>query len=95
MEGVVAKRAGAKYTPEATTWVEFKNRQHSQAVRRDVFLAVRRRRKKVAPSMSFFRVSTPGSRRVIKRRKVEIAGFSVIIANPEKLSPLPHLPDAP
>jgi ATP-dependent DNA ligase len=32
MEGVVAKQASARYTPEATTWVKIKNRQYSQAV---------------------------------------------------------------
>jgi len=26
MEGVVAKQANARYTPEATTWVKIKNR---------------------------------------------------------------------
>ena len=31
MEGVVAKQASARDTPEATTWVKIKNRQHSQA----------------------------------------------------------------
>ena len=43
MEGVVAKQASAKYTPEATTWVKIKNRQYSQAVgREDFFSALRR-----------------------------------------------------
>src|SRR5215510_1320968 len=37
MEGVVAKQANAKYTPEATTWVKIKNRQYSQAVGREDF----------------------------------------------------------
>jgi len=37
MEGVVAKQASAKYTPEATTWVKIKNRQYSQAVGREDF----------------------------------------------------------
>ena len=27
MEGIVAKQANARYTPEATTWVKIKNRQ--------------------------------------------------------------------
>ena len=37
MEGVVAKQASAKYTPEATTWVKIKNRQYSQALGREDF----------------------------------------------------------
>ena len=38
MEGIVAKQASAKYTPEATTWVKIKNREYSQAVgREDLF----------------------------------------------------------
>jgi ATP-dependent DNA ligase len=37
MEGVVAKQATAKYTPDATTWVKIKNRQYSQAVGREDF----------------------------------------------------------
>jgi bifunctional non-homologous end joining protein LigD len=37
MEGVVAKQASARYTPEATTWVKIKNRQYSQAVGREDF----------------------------------------------------------
>ena len=37
MEGVVAKQASAKYTPEATTWVKIKNRQYSQPVGREDF----------------------------------------------------------
>src|SRR5215472_8118186 len=37
MEGVVAKQASAKYTPEATTWVKIKDRQYSQAVGREDF----------------------------------------------------------
>lgn len=37
MEGVVAKQASAKYTPEATTWVKIKNRQYSQAIGREDF----------------------------------------------------------
>ena len=37
MEGVVAKHASARYTPEATTWVKIKNRQYSQAVGREDF----------------------------------------------------------
>jgi len=37
MEGIVAKQANARYTPEATTWVKIKNRQYSQAVGREDF----------------------------------------------------------
>jgi ATP-dependent DNA ligase len=37
MEGIVAKQAGARYMPEATTWVKIKNRQYSQAVGREDF----------------------------------------------------------
>ena len=37
MEGIVAKQASARYTPEATTWVKIKNRQYSQAVGREDF----------------------------------------------------------
>jgi hypothetical protein len=37
MEGVVAKQATAKCTPEATTWVKIKNRQYSQAVGHEDF----------------------------------------------------------
>jgi hypothetical protein len=37
MEGVVAKQASARYTPEATTWVKIKNRQYSQAIGREDF----------------------------------------------------------
>ena len=37
MEGIVAKQASAKYTPEATSWVKIKNRQYSQAVGREDF----------------------------------------------------------
>ena len=37
MEGVVAKQASAKYTPEAKTWVKIKNWQYSQAVGREDF----------------------------------------------------------
>jgi ATP-dependent DNA ligase len=32
MEGIVAKQANARYTPEATSWVKIKNRQYRQAV---------------------------------------------------------------
>ena len=39
MEGVVAKQASARYTPEATTWVKIKNRSYSQAVGREEFFA--------------------------------------------------------
>jgi ATP-dependent DNA ligase len=28
MEGIVAKQASARYTPEATTWVKIKSRQY-------------------------------------------------------------------
>jgi bifunctional non-homologous end joining protein LigD len=47
MEGVVAKQASAKYTPEATTWVKIKNRAlknraYSQAVGREDFFDRRR-----------------------------------------------------
>ena len=44
MEGVVAKQANARYTPEATTWVKIKNRQYSQAVGREDFFDRRRAR---------------------------------------------------
>lgn len=37
MEGVVAKQASARYTPEATTWVKIKNRQYSLAPGREDF----------------------------------------------------------
>jgi bifunctional non-homologous end joining protein LigD len=37
MEGVVAKQACARYTPEATTWVKIKNWQYSQAFGRQDF----------------------------------------------------------
>src|SRR5215469_16785303 len=36
IEGIVAKQASARYTPEAT-WVKIKNRQYSQAVGREDF----------------------------------------------------------
>jgi hypothetical protein len=39
---VVAKQASARYTPEATSWVNIKNRQHSQAVGREDFFDRRR-----------------------------------------------------
>jgi hypothetical protein len=42
MEGIVAKQASAKYTPEATTWVKIKNREYSQAVGREDFFDRRR-----------------------------------------------------
>jgi hypothetical protein len=32
MEGIAAKQASARSTPEATTWVKIKNREYSQAV---------------------------------------------------------------
>jgi len=37
MEGMVAKQANARYTPNATTWVKIKNREYSQAVGRENF----------------------------------------------------------
>jgi bifunctional non-homologous end joining protein LigD len=37
MEGVVARQASARYTPEATTWVEIKNQHYSQAAGRQDF----------------------------------------------------------
>jgi ATP-dependent DNA ligase len=37
MEGIVAKQASARYAPEATTWVKIKNREYSQAARREDF----------------------------------------------------------
>jgi ATP-dependent DNA ligase len=53
MEGVVAKQASARYTPEATTWVKIKNRQYSQAVGREDFFDRRKgRRNKLAPHSS-------------------------------------------
>ena len=36
-EGIVAKQANARYTPEATTWVKIKNRRYSQAVGSEAF----------------------------------------------------------
>ena len=42
MEGIVAKQASARYTPAATTWVKIKNREYSQAVRREDFFDRRR-----------------------------------------------------
>jgi ATP-dependent DNA ligase len=42
MEGVVAKQANGRYTPERTTWVKIKNRQYSQAVGREDFFDRRR-----------------------------------------------------
>jgi hypothetical protein len=36
-DGIVAKAASARYTPEATTWVKIKNRHYSQAVGRHDF----------------------------------------------------------
>jgi bifunctional non-homologous end joining protein LigD len=44
MEGIVAKQANARYTPEATIWVKIKNRQYSQAVGRHDFFDRRRAR---------------------------------------------------
>ena len=45
MEGVVAKQASARYTPEATTWVKIKNRAYSQALGREEFFDPGRREK--------------------------------------------------
>jgi len=42
MEGIVAKQASARYTPEATTWVKIKNREYSQAVGREDFFDCRK-----------------------------------------------------
>jgi bifunctional non-homologous end joining protein LigD len=42
MEGIVAKQASARYTPDATTWVKIKNREYSQAVGRADFFDRRR-----------------------------------------------------
>jgi len=44
MEGIVAKQAGAGYTPDATTWVRIKNQRYSQAVGRHDFFDRRRAR---------------------------------------------------
>jgi ATP-dependent DNA ligase len=44
MEGIVAKQANARYTPEATTWVKIKNREYSQAVGREDFFDRRKAR---------------------------------------------------
>jgi len=44
MEGIVAKQASTRYTPEATTWVKIKNREYSQAVGREDFFDRRNRR---------------------------------------------------
>jgi bifunctional non-homologous end joining protein LigD len=44
MEGIVAKQANARYTPEATTWVKIKNREYSHAVGREDFFDRRRAR---------------------------------------------------
>jgi ATP-dependent DNA ligase len=37
MEGVVAKQATAKYTPDATTWVKIQNRHYSQGSDAQIF----------------------------------------------------------
>jgi len=37
MEGVVAKQASARYTPDATTWVKIKNQHYGQAAGRQDF----------------------------------------------------------
>jgi ATP-dependent DNA ligase len=44
MEGIVAKQASARYTPEATSWVKIKNRQYSQAIGRHDFFDRRKAR---------------------------------------------------
>jgi hypothetical protein len=44
MEGIVATQAGARYTPNATTWVKIQNRRYSQAVGRENFFDCRRAR---------------------------------------------------
>ena len=44
MEGIVAKQANARYTPEATTWVKIKNPAYSQAAGRADFFDRRRTR---------------------------------------------------
>jgi bifunctional non-homologous end joining protein LigD len=44
MEGIVAKQANARYTPEAATWVKIKNPAYSQAVGRADFFDRRRAR---------------------------------------------------
>jgi ATP-dependent DNA ligase len=44
MEGIVAKQANVRYTPEATTWVKIKNREYSQAVGREDLFDRRRAR---------------------------------------------------
>jgi ATP-dependent DNA ligase len=43
MEGIVAKLASARYTPDATTWVKIKNRRYGQAVGREDFFDRRKR----------------------------------------------------
>jgi ATP-dependent DNA ligase len=43
MEGIVAKQASARYTPEAKTWVKIKNREYSQAIGREAFFDHRKR----------------------------------------------------
>jgi bifunctional non-homologous end joining protein LigD len=44
MEGVVAKLAAGKYTPDETSWVKIKNRRYSQAEGRAEFFGGRRMR---------------------------------------------------
>lgn len=44
LEGVVAKLAGGRYDPDATSWVKIKNRGYSQAEGRHDFFDARRRR---------------------------------------------------
>jgi bifunctional non-homologous end joining protein LigD len=44
MEGIVAKRAEGRYTPEATTWVKIKNAAYSQAAGRQELFDRRRAR---------------------------------------------------
>src|SRR5215472_10717732 len=54
MEGVVAKQASARYTPEATTWIKIKNRQYSQAVGREDFFQPTSRNGRVMDSRLVF-----------------------------------------
>jgi bifunctional non-homologous end joining protein LigD len=52
LEGIVAKPASARYTPEATTWVKIKNRAYSQAVGREEFFDRRHGLIALTPSAS-------------------------------------------
>jgi ATP-dependent DNA ligase len=49
MEGVVAKLAQGRYTPEETTWVKVKNPQYSQAEGRTDFFDGRAYRASALP----------------------------------------------